>query len=325
MKKATGIFGLCLVLTGLFWIAEAGSLEPAAPPAPTMKTLEAIEPRTPISAPGFIPASGSYYLTADITGGTIIIFQLDDVTLDLNGFSIGSHVSAINIGQSNNVVIRNGTLRELSSTALAVDTSTAVQFVDLQIRDSGGGISIDLSSRVSVRNCLISNMVFHAISVTNGSWAEVTGNTLSDSLQGVVLKSGASAVISHNTLDNTALGIDLGVASVKSTVTGNTITGSSTVGISVSGDSEGDILGNTVTGGFRGIRVVNTVGAGTVVDNRCLDNTGIGIDVDAANFWVARNLAARNGGGNYDLTGGVTAAPVVSIIASPTGWANVED
>ena len=81
--------------------------------------------------------------------------------------------------------LRNPHRRPFRRTAVTVNTSTAVQLVDLQIRDAGTGISIDSSSRVSIRNCLISNMGFHAIDVINGSWAEIIGNTVTHALSKV--------------------------------------------------------------------------------------------------------------------------------------------
>lgn len=63
---------------------------------PTMKSLAQIEPRTPISfAPYFILTPGSYYLTTNLTvssGGAIAI-ATNNVTLDLNGFTISSTAS----------------------------------------------------------------------------------------------------------------------------------------------------------------------------------------------------------------------------------------
>jgi hypothetical protein len=70
-----------------------GSLTPPGAPAPTMKTLAQIEPRTPISsAPFTISAPGSYYLTTNLTinSGDGIAIATNGVTLDLNGFSISS-------------------------------------------------------------------------------------------------------------------------------------------------------------------------------------------------------------------------------------------
>ena len=52
-----------------------GSLTPPGPPALTMKTLQQVEPRVPISsAPFTISQPGSYYLTTNLTvsGGDAI-------------------------------------------------------------------------------------------------------------------------------------------------------------------------------------------------------------------------------------------------------------
>src|SRR2546421_208449 len=93
-------------VTTVVWV-NAGSLTPpAGPVAPTMKSLDQVEARTPIdpSQPGFalpytISQAGSYYLTANMTaaGATAgIIIAADDVTLNLNGFALtgGSSGSA---------------------------------------------------------------------------------------------------------------------------------------------------------------------------------------------------------------------------------------
>ncbi len=97
-----------------------GALTPPGAPAPTMKSLAQIEPRTPISAaPYFILTPGSYYLTGNLTvsnSGAIGIFT-NNVALDLNGFTISSTTasavssafSAILLnGQCVNVSIYNG-------------------------------------------------------------------------------------------------------------------------------------------------------------------------------------------------------------------------
>ena len=70
-----------------------GSLTPPGPPALTMKTLQQVEPRVPISsAPFTISQPGSYYLTTNLTvsGGNAITIAANGVTLDLNGFTIAS-------------------------------------------------------------------------------------------------------------------------------------------------------------------------------------------------------------------------------------------
>jgi len=70
-----------------------GPLTPPGMPTPTMKSLDQIEARTPISsAPYMINASGSYYLTNNVTvsSGDAITINVSDVDLDLNGFTISS-------------------------------------------------------------------------------------------------------------------------------------------------------------------------------------------------------------------------------------------
>jgi hypothetical protein len=71
-----------------------GSLTPPGAPAPTMKTLQQIEPRTPISSlPVFIGQPGSYYLTGSFdvgAGQDGIVVSANNVTIDLNGFTIRS-------------------------------------------------------------------------------------------------------------------------------------------------------------------------------------------------------------------------------------------
>src|SRR5437588_4797633 len=69
-----------------------GNLTPLNAPNPTMKSLDQIEPRTPISSlPLAITSSGSYYLTTNLTGvsgSDGITVTATDVTLDLNGYSL---------------------------------------------------------------------------------------------------------------------------------------------------------------------------------------------------------------------------------------------
>ena len=75
--------------------AVAGDLEPDTAPAPTMKTLDEVEPRIPILrsvSPAdtvTITQSGSYYLIGDrYCSYTGIRVDTDNVTIDLMGYSL---------------------------------------------------------------------------------------------------------------------------------------------------------------------------------------------------------------------------------------------
>ncbi len=108
-------FALLASATAVF---AQGTLTPPGAPAPTMKTLTQIEPRTPLQAGatgvaqnangGFtITASGSYYLTANLTvaTGNAIAINSSGVTLDLNGFTLRSTAATAN---GNGVTLASG-------------------------------------------------------------------------------------------------------------------------------------------------------------------------------------------------------------------------
>lgn len=109
---------LSLLLAPFVAFAQGPLIPPAGPPAPSMKTLDQIEARTPIeSLPFVISAPGSYYFTKNLqfttTPGHAITITSPNVTLDLNGFTLSSTASvtgrAISVTDGlNNVTIRNG-------------------------------------------------------------------------------------------------------------------------------------------------------------------------------------------------------------------------
>lgn len=106
-------FGLSTCLT--LALHGQGSLTPPGAPAPTMKSLAQIEPRTAISsAPFTISTPGAYYLTTNVTTtvSNAIVINVSGVTLDLNGFTISSTVA--NAASGGTAILINGALTDIA-------------------------------------------------------------------------------------------------------------------------------------------------------------------------------------------------------------------
>lgn len=132
-----------------------GSLTPPGSPAPTMKTLTQIEPRTPISTnstPGDgdslfrITQPGSYYLTTNLTGVAAkhgIEIAASGVTLDLMGFELAGGVTNSLDGvrvsvTTTNIAVRNGSVRNWGGNGVHADFAKNGQYHDLRLSANGG-------------------------------------------------------------------------------------------------------------------------------------------------------------------------------------------
>jgi hypothetical protein len=156
-----------------------GSLTPPGAPAPTMKTLTQIEPRTDVltlSGNGnnqyIISQSGSYYLTTNITGvasKNAISIQADDVVLDLNGFTlfgVASSQMGISVnGTHVDLVIRNGSVNGWGGNGIGAAGVSASTFENLHSYGNTA-VGIKVGSRDILKNCVV---------VTNGNDGIDTG------------------------------------------------------------------------------------------------------------------------------------------------------
>ena len=150
-----------------------GSLTPPGPPDSTMRTLEQVEPRIPLSNSNrLIAQPGSYYLASNMT--ETVVIDADYVTLDLMGFEIApaaSNAIYIVAGKGKHTVVRNGSIR-MAFVSTAVDARHIVhgnsRFEDLRIdgqRKATYGIIA--GSGCLVRNCHVFDCASCGISGNN--------------------------------------------------------------------------------------------------------------------------------------------------------------
>ena len=194
MKTAT-LTITTLALTTL--AAHAGPLDPPSGPIDsTMKTLDQVEPRTPLSfdtTPGDddsvfkIAQSGSYYLAADlrildfIEDEHTIEITASDVTLDLSGYALISllgTLDAIRLGPGvENVTIINGTITGYTNgAAINAATNEATRVTIRNVRIDNGGDGILLHDRSIVQDCELTN--FTRWGISTGSRARISDNVI---------------------------------------------------------------------------------------------------------------------------------------------------
>jgi hypothetical protein len=280
-KTAIQCSAFVCALIILSQVSMAGNLEPNAPPGSTMKPLDQVEPRIPItSVPYTISQSGSYYLTKNLTAaGTAITVNADNVTIDLCGFSLAGNNTGSGIYMTDriNVEIRNGTISNFSYginddfiTMVSNGTSTNHRVIGVRaLSNANFGIKL-YGPNNEVRDCSASNNGTSAsgsnifgISVANNS--TVTGNTVSNNGGSAQVNAyvfgilaGYNCTITGNAVGSNGYNAAAGTtvygitANSSSTITGNTVSGNGTSAGSVYGIAANNggstITGNTVCG-----------------------------------------------------------------------------
>lgn len=247
---------------------------------------------TPGDGPGLpitISRPGSYRLTGNLSTGspdaTFIDITADDVSLDLNGFSLGcvarppatdcASGSGDGVRASgNNVHVMHGSIRDMGSDGVTVGAFSIVEDVR-SIGNRGKGIAASAGS--IVRNCL---------SVENGAEGITVGSN--------------SSVVNNVSRGNGTTGIQ---ANSASTIATNTVAENAGSGVYCNGACT--ISGNTVYS--NSVAGVSLLGANTVVGNSLNNNTSFGLVAIGADTLYSQNtLVGNHGGGNAAQVSGGT-------------------
>lgn len=355
MKKI--IYISAISLTTLTHVQGQGSLTPPGAPGPTFKTLQQVEPRTPISTvPITISAPGSYYATTNLTGAASqngITIAAHNVTVDLNGFALtgaaGSIDGIVVSGLRTNIAVRNGTISGWGSDGIQAGSAINAQFLNLQIANCGavgleagnnaniqgcgarncGGNGISTGSTCAVRDCSASENVGTGIFANNGT--QVTGcSAVGNQTHGFDAWQ-RSTIQQCTAMQNWRAGFRVALLSSiqQCNANNNGMFGiiSDNNGFATISDNNCSFNGSLAASGAR------TNGAGIFITN----SGGCRIDANTVNFNYAGILVAPNNGaliirnsatasavGNYVLGAGNSWGPLVNVsgVGDISGTAN---
>lgn len=295
--------------------AQGGSLTPPGTPAPTMKTLDQLEPRTPISSlPFTISQSGSYYLTGNLqftaASGSAITITVSNVTLDLNGFTLSSTAavtgSAVLCSSTRSrICVKNGQI--IGNTTVTITGSAPNQTWTTAAAGFGSGVDLSSTTQCQITHVNVSGCRDTGISVGSHSVIESTTASSNGSL-GI---SAASSSVSHCTISSNG---NIGIYAPSACVTHCSASFNAAGGVHADSgivthcmaDSNGSsgIHANSgsVSSSSATLSGTNGIfsGSGSVTNSTASLNGGYGIQ--ASNGVVAFCCAQGNGAGQ--ITGG---------------------
>lgn len=313
----------------------AGPLTPpSGTPGSTMKTLDQVEPRKPLTyenAPGDatsffkITAGGSYYLTGNlVVTGDIngILINAPDVTIDLNGYTIvrgGSDASTkalIRAGGSSfsNVTIKNGTIKNSASFGIDLYANSRIENVTVVnpgshglflgarsivtgcIIDNPGADGVNVSSDSIVTDTIVTSAAQHGISTSTNS--EVRNCKVHSSSQNGYNVAFGTLVQDSTATNCTAFGITGQANTGALRFINNTVTNCGSGGIRVYHSSQ--VVGNTVSVSGLAVPGITVLADGSRIEKNVIQGGPDAVRIDASgdDNLVIGNFAQNPTSGN---------------------------
>ena len=365
MKHTGMVASSFVVAAGLLLNSDvnAGSLEPPGPPAPTMKSLQQVEPRIPItSLPFVISAPGSYYVTGNLTGVSGqngISIGASFVSIDLNGFTltgVPGSASGIEAGaNTKHITIGNGAVRSWGGSGIQLTDTIQAQVHDMRADGNvGWGVAVGPHSIVRATTAaanvngiyaLTGSAVVGCTAINNQTGIFLTGHgTVSDSTAssntvGFLVDTGSTATdcaASSNAVAGFSLGSGSRVTHSAARQNQVGILAAGTTGVSIEECTANSNTDDGIQVSARA-RVVGNVAhlntndgiEATGNQNQIEDNevtvNGTGIRLTAG---TSGNLIVRNNAGNntveYSIPGGQKLGPISTDPATAGPWANFD-
>lgn len=301
------LLGLAALLLPASFLPAQGPLAPTGGPAPTGRTLEQIEPRTPIPASGPFPyvitQKGSYYLTGNVSvaTGNAIVIQSSDVNLDLSGFTISSTSATLSgravlldSGAANNIAIANGFIRGTTTYNSISNAYSGGGF--------GTGVGTTFQGSLGPNGVRVSSLgisgVGDGIQLNPASPSNVVERTTVASVQGVGIRAG---VVADSSADRTG-GVSIEALSSSNVAGSRTTAGDAILPVPVTPLVRTDVEPRTAIPAGSATVVISTPGSYVLTGNLTVA-TGDGITVTVDNVTL-------------DLNG----YTIASTAASPTGF-----
>ena len=329
VKRAVALLG-CGLAAQLTW--AQGSLTPPGAPAPTMKTLNQVEPRIAITnLPYTVSTSGSYYVSANLAGTGGINVYADNVTVDLMGFTLSGNTGGDGVyTERSGVVVCNGIITRFG-VGVQLSNANGCRLQNLVcVSNTYRGIQVSSSSG----NC-VGNAIIDCTIAANGEAGVYMGSSSSGNCAGNEFN---RCVVSDNTSYGFWLNTQFGGGlSVGNRILDCVVTRNGAYGIELTASSLGQSFGHLITGctvtknTARGIDI-DSSGGNRIENNTCQYQTGAttyGIrTANCASNLVVRNLCSGHTS-NFWLDTDDTYGPIVTTIGAlgTTGadahpWAN---
>jgi len=330
-RKTTPTIGLVLLsLVMIAFALHAGDLEPWAPPGGTMKPLSDIEPRRVIWAemlPLVIEDPGSsWYLGASIPFAGAengITIDADDVTIDLNGFTLSGPSSGTGDGlvvapTRNGATIFNGTIRSWGGSGVNAEDASLSTIKLLAVRHNGWhGLQAGYGALVT--DCIAYSNGGDGILVNIRS--VVSGCSATSNVLAGIHATGAGSLISDSVASWNQTGIH---AESMTTISGCNATQNHRNGIRV--DTGCRVVGNASNNnGWNdpvkcGILVTSM---GNHVEGNTLTYNNIGIQVDNGDNVIVGNISIGDFV-THVIAAGNDVGPWSSAATATSPWANIE-